>query len=295
MKRLLLSVLLLAAMHPASRAQDYGQALTVKLWDNATAPHSNGIDTPETHAAPGRVGNVSTAELYIFPADTARQSGTAVVICPGGGYARLAMDHEGFNVARWLAANGITAAVLKYRMPNGHPEVPLEDAEQALRIMKGTEAGAGQHAAPRVGIIGFSAGGHLAAMTSTMAETKPDFAILFYPVITAVRAPAHGGTFKNLLGAGRNAASEARYSLENRVNDATPPTLLLLSDDDRSVPPVNSTCYYEALKRHGIEGSIHLYPTGGHGWGFRDSFSYKPQWQAAVLDWLERLQAKNEK
>ena len=175
MKRLLLSALLLTAMHPASRAQDYGQALTVKLWDNATAPHSNGIDTPETHAAPGRVGNVSTAELYIFPADTARQSGTAVVICPGGGYARLAMDHEGYNVARWLAANGITAAVLKYRMPNGHPEVPLEDAEQALRIMKGTEAGAGQHAAPRVGIIGFSAGGHLAAMTSTMAETKPDW------------------------------------------------------------------------------------------------------------------------
>ncbi len=279
----------------AANAQESTQVFSLKIWDNSTAPHSNGIATPETAPAPGRIGNTSEAELFVYPAVPAKHTGLAVVICPGGGYTRLAMEHEGHAVAEWLAANGITAAVLKYRMPAGHPEVPLEDAEQALRIMKGTEAGAGQHAAPKVGIIGFSAGGHLAAMTSTMAETKPDFAILFYPVITAVRAPAHGGTFKNLLGTGRNAASEARYSLENRVNDATPPTLLLLSDDDRSVPPVNSTCYYEALKRHGIEGSIHLYPTGGHGWGFRDSFSYKPQWQAAVLDWLERLQAKNEK
>ena len=276
-------------------ARDYGQAATIRIWDNATAPHSNGITTPEVEQAPYRIRNTSDAELYLFPADKDVDTGKAVVICPGGGYAFLSLDQEGYQMAEWFAAHGVTAAVLKYRMPNGHPEVPLEDAEQALRIMKGTEAGAGQHAAPRVGIIGFSAGGHLAAMTSTMAETKPDFAILFYQDITAVRAPAHGGTFKNLLGTGRNAASEARYSLENRVNDATPPTLLLLSDDDRSVPPVNSTCYYEALKRHGIEGSIHLYPTGGHGWGFRDSFSYKPQWQAAVLDWLERLQAKYDK
>ena len=105
----------------------------------------------------------------------------------------------------------------------------------------------------------------------------------------------HRGSIDRLLGPDPSPGLLARYSPDRQVDDATPPTLLLLSDDDRSVPPVNSTCYYEALKRHGIEGSIHLYPTGGHGWGFRDSFSYKPQWQAAVLDWLERLQAKNEK
>jgi len=288
MKRFVFLLLLAAAM-PAARAQEYGQALTVKIWDNAAAPHSNGIATPETRPAPARIGNTSEAELYIFPADTARAAGLAVVVCPGGGYARLAMDHEGYDFAKWLAANGITAAVLKYRMPNGRPEVPLEDAEQALRIMKGEVPGAGKHAAGKAGIAGFSAGGHLAAMTSTMARTRPAFALLFYPVITAEKGKAHEGSFDNLLGAGRNAVSEARYSLENRVTPATPPTLLLLSDDDRTVPSVNSVLYYDALKAAGVKASMHIYPTGGHGWGIRDDFRYKPQWQAAVLDWLEQF------
>ncbi|MDE5708141.1 MAG: alpha/beta hydrolase [Alistipes sp.] len=294
MKRLLAFFpLLLTAKLPAA-AQDYGQALTVKIWDNAAAPHSNGISTPETLPAPNRIGNVSAAELYIFPADPAEATGQAVVICPGGGYERLAMDYEGYDVAEWLAANGITAAVLKYRMPAGHPEVPLEDAEQAIRIMKGLAPGAGKYAAERVGIAGFSAGGHLAAMTSNLAETEPDFAVLFYPVITARKGLAHEGSFDNLLGPGRDAESEARYSLENRVTEQTPPTLLLLSDDDGAVPPANSTLYYNALKQHGIEASLHVYPVGGHGWGIRENFRYRAQWQAAVLDWLERLRTKNE-
>lgn len=288
MKRIAL-LLLLAGGTLAAQAQDYGQALTLKIWDNATAPHSNGIATPETSPAPARVGNTSTAELYIFPADTARATGLAVVVCPGGGYTRLAMDHEGYSFARWLASNGITAAVLKYRMPAGHPEVPLEDAEQALRIMKGEVPGAGRHATRQVGIAGFSAGGHLAAMTSTMSETRPAFSLLFYPVITAEKGKAHEGSFDNLLGKGRNPENEARYSLENRVTPRTPPTLLLLSDDDRTVPSVNSTRYYDALKAAGVKASMHIYPIGGHGWGMRDSFRYKPQWQAAVLDWLEQF------
>ena len=284
MKRLALLLLFMTGTRTAP-AQDYGQALTLKIWDNATAPHSNGIATPETLPAPNRIGNTSSAELYIFPAPDARM---AVVVCPGGGYTRLAMDNEGYNVAKWLAANGITAAVLKYRMPAGHPEVPLEDAQQALRIMQGAAPGAEKYAVPCVGIAGFSAGGHLAAMTSTLAETKPAFALLFYPVITAEKGKAHEGSFDNLLGQGRDAASEARYSLENCVTPATPPTLLLLSDDDKAVPSVNSTLYYNALKAAGVEASMHVYPTGGHGWGMRDGFRYKAQWQAAVLDWLER-------
>ena len=287
MKRLLLSLLLMTGMHTAP-AQDYGQALTLKIWDNATAPHSNGIATPETVPAPGRVGNTSEAELYLFPADPAKSTGRAVVICPGGGYTFLTMRNEGSDVAEWLAANGITAAVLKYRMPAGHPEVPLEDAEQALRIMRGTVPGAEKYATECVGIAGFSAGGHLAAMVSTLAETKPAFALLFYPVITAEKGKAHEGSFDNLLGPDRDAASEARYSPENRATLQTPPTLLLLSDDDLTVPPVNSTLYYNALKATGVEASMHVYPTGGHGWGMHDSFRYKNRWQAAVLDWLER-------
>ena len=247
-------------MSASASAKDYGQALTVRIWDNASAPHSNGIDTPEQEPEPNRLANTSDAELYIFPADTSKATGQAVVICPGGGYGRLAIDHEGYEVAQWLAANGITGAVLKYRMPNHHPEVPLEDAEQALRIMRGDAPGAEGFTCPKVGIAGFSAGGHLAAMAS----------------------------FINLLSAERTPEQDAAYSLESRVTEATPPALLLLSDDDKTVPPVNSTCYYTALKEHGIEASMHIYPTGGHGWGIRESFRYKAAWQDAVLDWLRK-------
>ena len=189
---------------------------------------------------------------------------------------------------QWLAANGITGAVLKYRMPNHHPEVPLEDAEQALRIMRGDVPGAEGFTCPKVGIAGFSAGGHLAAMASTIGSVRPDFSILFYPVISAVRGKRHQGSFINLLSAERTPEQDAAYSLENRVTETTPPTLLLLSDDDKTVPPVNSTCYYTALKAHGVESSMHIYPTGGHGWGIRKSFRYKEAWQDAVLDWLRK-------
>lgn len=261
----------------------------IKVWDNATAPHSNGITTPETVPAPNRIADTSEATLAIFPADRSVDRGLAVVICPGGGYMRLAMDHEGFQVAAWFAAHGVTAAVLKYRMPNGHPEVPLEDAEQAVRIMMGLEAGAAGFTADRVGMVGFSAGGHLAAMTSTMAKTKPAFSILFYPVITGEAGKCHRGSFDHLLGADRTEEQTAYYSLQNRVTAETPPALLLLSDDDRTVPPISSTSYYDALKAQGIRASMHIYPSGGHGWGMHEGFAYRPQWQQAVSDWLETL------
>lgn len=270
-------------------AQDYGQTETIRIWDNASAPHSNGITTPEEEPEPYRLANISTAELYLYPAKESKATGQGVVICPGGGYSRLAIDHEGFQIAQWLAENGITAAVLKYRMPNGHPEVPLEDAEQALRLLRGDVPGAEAYVCPKVGIMGFSAGGHLAAMASTMGAVRPDFSLLFYPVITAEKGKGHQGSFNALLGARRNAENDARYSLENRVTEQTPPALLLLSDDDKGVPPINSLRYYNALKEHGIEASLHIYPEGGHGWGFYDSFRYKAAWQAALLDWMRRL------
>ena len=190
-------------MTATASAQDYGQTATLKIWDNTTAPHSNGIATPEREPEPNRIADVSQAVLYIFPADPAKATGQAVVICPGGGYVKLCIDYEGYDMAKWFAANGITAAVLKYRMPNGHPEVPLEDVEQALRIMMGLEAGATGFTAGKVGIVGSSAGGHLAASASTLAETKPAFSILFYPVITAEKGKGHQGSFNALLGGSR--------------------------------------------------------------------------------------------
>ncbi len=288
MKKLFTTIMLFAIA--VASAQEYGQTLTVGLWDNVTAPHSNGITLPEAEVAPNRPANVTEAVLYIFGTDRSIATGQAVVICPGGGYRRLAMDHEGYELARWFAAHGISAAVLKYRMPNGRPEVPLEDAEQALRIMRGEVEGAGVYACHTVGIVGSSAGGHLAATVSTMGAVRPDFSVLFYPVITSETGVCHEGSFDELLGEGRSRRLTARYSLERAVDQHTPPAFLMHSDDDRSVPSVSSTRYYEALKSFGTEASLHIYPSGGHGWGMRDSFPYKSQWQEALLDWLAKLE-----
>lgn len=287
MKKLLFFALLTATLTVS--AQDYGQDATLRIWDNTTAPHSNGLTGPEQEWQPNQPANTTEAVLYLFKADSTKATGKAVVICPGGGYHGLAIDREGYQMAQWFAANGVTAAVLKYRMPNGHREVPLEDAEQALRIMSGLEAGATGFTANQVGIVGSSAGGHLAAAVSTLAAHKPAFAILFYPVITGEAGKCHKGSFDNLLGIDRTVEDTEYYSLQNRVTEATPPTLLLLSDDDKVVPPISSTRYYNALKEHNIKASMHIYPTGGHGWGIRDSFKYKEEWQRAVLDWLQAI------
>ena len=271
------------------------QNMTIKLWDNATAPHSNHLTGEKKDEGGVRYSNTTEAVLYIYEADKAKTTGQSIVICPGGGYWLVAIGHEGHDFGKWLAENGVTAAVLMYRMPNHRPEVPLEDAAEAVRYMK--EEYAPAHGITSVGIMGFSAGGHLAAATavgalecngdtSHRATLRPDFAVLFYPVITGEALYAHKGSFDNLLGADRTAELTARYSAEKLVSKQTPPTFLVCSDDDGGVPPANSTMFYNALKNYGVPASLHILPSGGHGWGFRDSFRYKSQWQSALLDWL---------
>ena len=291
MRRLLL-IIAFTLTAIAMQAQD----LTIKLWDNATAPHSNHLTGGKKDEGGVRYSNTTEAVLYIYEADPAKATGQSVVICPGGGYWLVAIGHEGHDFGRWFAENGITAAVLMYRMPNHHPEVPLEDAAEALRYMK--EEYAPAHAIRSVGIMGFSAGGHLAAATtvgtleyngdkSHRASLRPDFAVLFYPVITGDALYAHKGSFDNLLGSDRTVELTDRYSAEKLVSATTPPTFMALSDDDGGVPPANSIRFYNALKEHKRPASIHIYPSGGHGWGFRDSFKYKSQWQQSLLEWLE--------
>ena len=272
------------------------QDLTIKLWDNATAPHSNHLTGGKKDEGGVRYSNTTEAVLYIYEADEEKATGQSIVICPGGGYWLVAIGHEGHDFGKWLAENGVTAAVLMYRMPNHRPEVPLEDAAEALRYMK--EEYAPAHGITSVGIMGFSAGGHLAASTavgalefngdkSHRASLRPDFAVLFYPVITGDALYAHKGSFDNLLGSDRTAELTDRYSAEKLVSATTPPTFMALSDDDGGVPPANSIRFYNALKEHKRPASIHIYPSGGHGWGFRDSFKYKSQWQQSLLEWLE--------
>ena len=288
MKRIL-TVLLAMAVLPLA-AQEYGQNRTIKIWDNSTAPHSSELTSPEAETSPNIIGSVTEAVLYIFEADPAKATGQAIVICPGGGYAVVCMSYEGVEMAKWLASQGITCGVLKYRMPNGHKEVPLEDAVEALRIMRRNAADLRIDPA-KVGIMGFSAGGHLAAYTSNFAPEgeKPAFSILFYPVITGEDGLCHKGSFDNLLGADATSAQRAEYSLETRVTRSTPPALLLLSDHDTVVPPISSTRYYNALKKHGIKASMHIYPEGWHGWGISPDFPYREAWQASLLDWLKTL------
>lgn len=288
MKRIL-TVLLAMAVLPLA-AQEYGQNRTIKIWDNSTAPHSSELTSPEAETSPNIIGSVTEAVLYVFEADPAKATGQAIVICPGGGYAVVCMSYEGVEMAKWLASQGITCGVLKYRMPNGHKEVPLEDAVEALRIMRRNAADLKIDLA-KVGIMGFSAGGHLAAYTSNFAPEgeKPAFSILFYPVITGEDGLCHKGSFDNLLGADATAAQRAEYSLETRVTRSTPPALLLLSDHDTVVPPISSTRYYNALKKHGIKASMHIYPEGWHGWGISPDFPYREAWQASLLDWLKTL------
>ena len=293
MKRLL-TILLLTFTAMATQAQ----TSTVKLWDNTSAPHSNRLTGPEKDEGQVRYSNTTEAVLYIYEAKKKVATGQAVVICPGGGYALVAMGHEGFEFAEWLAENGVTAAVLKYRMPHNVPQVPMEDAAEALRYMR--EEYKGKTPITELGIMGFSAGGHLAASTavgvlkangdeSARAAIRPDFAVLFYPVITSDEQFTHKGTYNNLLGNDRtDALSKAWCPLYVAGKDA-PKTLMVLSDDDKTVPSQNSTFFYNKLKELGVEASINIFPSGGHGWGFRDSLPYKAQWQEIVLQWLQSV------
>ena len=259
--------------------------LELPLWP-AGAPNSNGLTGTEEDLDGGRVANVVNPSITVYKAN--QPNGMAIIMCPGGGYARLAMNHEGHDMASWLNAQGITYVVLKYRMPNSHYEVPLSDAEQAIRLVR-------QHAAEwgvrpdRIGIMGASAGGHLAASLATLYssdETRPDFQILFYPVISMQPGITHGGSRQNLLGENPSQELENKYTLEKQVNERTPQAFIMLSADDGAVPPANGIHYFEALLRHQVPATLHVYPTGGHGWGFRDAFTYKRQWTGELEKWL---------
>lgn len=280
MKRLLLMSLL--ALTTALSAQ---KPTEFKLWPNG-APNTNGITTDEKELEKNRISDVSEPTLAVYPA--VKPNGMAIIACPGGGYARLAMDHEGHDMAQWFNAQGITYAILKYRMPNGHHDVPLSDVHQAIRLMR-------EHASEwkftKLGIMGASAGGHLASTAAThfTAETRPDFQILFYPVVSMDLSNCHKGSRENLLGKQPSEEMIKLYSNEAQVTENTPPAFIMHSSDDKTVPVANSVNYYMELVKHNVPSSLHIYPIGGHGWGFRDNFTYKRQWTGELEKWLREI------
>lgn len=216
------TMLLLFALMLSSAicAQDYH----VVLWDNTTAPTSNGLSGDEVESKPGQWKNTQTAEMWIYKAGD-NATGQALVFFPGGGYSSLSVGN-GHKEAQWFARNGITAAVVKYRLPNGHSEVPRNDADEALRVMRSMAAELNIDPA-KVGVSGTSAGGYLAGSVGTLSDVKPGFMILFYPVISADPDKRHKGTFVQLLGAeDADKPLAQEFSLEKKVDAATPPSTL---------------------------------------------------------------------
>lgn len=276
MKTLVSMVLLVCSLSLSAQ-----KPIVMELWPNG-APNTNGITTPEKQIDESRVTDVTRPTLTVYRAP--KPNGMAIVACPGGGYARLATAHEGHDLASWFNAQGITYAVLKYRMPNTRHEVPLSDALQAIRLMK-------EHADEwnytKVGIMGASAGGHLASTAAThyTSDSRPDFQILFYPVVSMIN-PTHQGSKDNLLGKNPGQELLELYSNELQVTADTPPAFIMHSSDDGAVPVSNSVDYYTALVKNKVPVTMHLYPIGGHGWGFRDNFIYKRQWTGELEKWL---------
>ncbi len=238
------------------------------------------------YETPEKIELSSGATLLLYRAEKAEK---AIVVCPGGGYEFLAKEHEGARLAHWFSDNNTTAAVLLYRMPQGDNTVPLTDAEEAIRLMRENASEWGGYT--QVGIMGSSAGGHLASTAAThlSGTTGPDFQILLYPVISMKEGLTHPGSRRNLLGEKPDSATVDLYSNELQVTATTPRAFIFFSTDDATVPPQNSLLYAEALVAQGVPTTIHAYPTGGHGWGWSDGFFYKKQWTSELLRWLQQF------
>ena len=264
-------------------------------------PDSNPSQVREVSEQGGnQISNVVQPTLTVFMPDRAKANGTSVIICPGGGYEHLAMGHEGYDVARRLNELGVAAFVLKYRLPNDQSQpdkslAPLLDAQQALRMVR--------QLAPkyslnpeRIGLMGFSAGGHLAATAGTHfaqpagpnpgpASVRPAFLVLLYPVISFSDSLMHKGSRDNLLGTAPTPDHLRNYSNELQVSAQTPPTFLVHAEDDNVVPVQNSLVFYQALHRHQVPAEMHLFPKGGHGFGLTNATT-PTQWMDLLKNWM---------
>ena len=249
-----------------------------------------------------KLRNISKPTIEVYPASADNNSGTAVVVCPGGGYYGVSFLSEGVEIAKWLNHLGITAVVLHYRLPNdaimeNKSIAPLQDGQEAIRIVRrnAKKWGIDPH---KIGIMGFSAGGHLASTVSThfnekvynpidSTSARPDFSLLIYPVISMDSAITHAGSRENLLGKHPLPEVVKHYSNELQVNSETPPAFMVHSLDDEAVPVQNSINYALAMHKFKIPCELHIYQSGGHGYGLGRSKSTESLWPEACRKWLE--------
>lgn len=282
MKRLSLFVMLLVT---AILVQAQNKSLEFHLWPNG-APNDNGELGPEK-ANPQFVTNVTDPMMTVYLPEN--PNGLAILVCPGGSYLQVWQGTEGHNRAKWYTDRGIVYAVLKYRLPNSHYEVPLSDVHQAMHILKEHQS---EYGFRKLGIQGCSAGGHLASTAATHftnAENRPDFQILFYPVVSFDPAFTHMLSRESLIGKDATEDLVTLYSNEKQVNAQTPPAFIAASTDDGLVPVKNSTAYYDALLANGVSATMLLFPVGEHGWYGNDQFPYCRVWLDALDVWLQGL------
>lgn len=281
----------------ASAALAAAEPKIIEIWPEGV-PGLHADATPEK-IEKARASNVHHPYVAIFPAPADKAVGTAVIICPGGGYDHLSIENEGSLIAARLNALGVTAFVLHYRLAEyGHP-APLRDVLRAIRLVRSRAAEFGVKP-DRIGVLGASAGGHLAASAATLfndpdgktgatldaVSARPDFAVLLYPVITMKDPFVHAGSRQALLGATPAPEAIARLSLESRVTKETPPTFIAATEDDQTVPVENSLMFYQALRNAGVPAELHLWPTGPHGFGMRPDLPGPSSWTDRLEEWL---------
>jgi acetyl esterase/lipase len=289
----LLMTLTLASISAAATAD----GTVIPLWPEGVPGAKPGIGQEKSED--GRIWNVSEPTLTYFAPAVDKPNGTAVIICPGGAYQRLSTDREGIQYARWLGTLGVSSFVLKYRMQEfGHP-APLQDGLRAVRLVRSRAAEFGVDPA-RLGVMGSSAGGHLAATAGTLFEheagrtgspldavsARPDFLLLMYPVISMDDPIAHAGSRQALLGSEPSPERLQLMSLEKQVTPATPPTLLIHTQADQSVPIENSIRFFQALTRAGVPAEFYAFEHGSHGMGMKAEFGTASAWPQRVAEWL---------
>lgn len=256
----------------------------IKLYPSGPA-ETSGITVKEENYGGSWVTNVTEARMYAYIVPKEIASRAAVLICPGGGYGGLAVDHEGAQVANWLNTLGVSAFVLYYRMPNHHSDIPLTDAQTAIELIR-ENADKWNIDKTKVGILGFSAGGHLASTVGThfTVTNRPDFMVLVYPVIMMVKGD---GTCQNLLGENPSEQQLKRFSNQLRIAENTPPAFIVVALDDDVVPAVHSSIFYQALQDKKIPSEIHTYEKGGHGFGMRKQGLLIDNWINELKGWMK--------
>jgi acetyl esterase/lipase len=282
--------------------------VVIKLWPGGIPGAVNDPSYVEnitsTDGRITRCEKVVNPDLTVYLPDPEKSNGTAVMICPGGGYGVLAFDHEGHAIAKWLNENGIAGIILKYRLPSDlimkdKSTGPLQDAQEAMRIIR-RNAAEWRIDPDRIGVIGFSAGGHLASTISThyaekvyegkdKVSARPDFSLLIYPVISFDTTIAHRGTMNNLIGPKPDPEQVTRFSNELQIDPKTPPAFLVHSADDKAVPVMNSIRYFEGLKKYNIPAEMHVFQKGGHGYGLAPKGGTESSWPGLCLNWLKAM------